>query len=380
MNIIEIVKSKKFITLASAALVLVILIAGIVTSSGAFASEVYFDLKIGEEKVAVFNTREEAEDVISRVKTAYVTEGSEVLATEVDPEMTIVETEYKENEKPDLANADKMVEYILTGTEEKVEYEVKENETLWDIAYENGFTVEQLIEMNPEKDPELIFVGDILNFYEMKPLVNVSTEEIVTYDKSIQYETEEVETSSLYVGQSEVEQQGAAGLENVTEQIKSLNGKTVESEVKETKVIKEAVKEVINVGTASRPVATAGFADGRTYSGDGGAVASLALQSVGCPYIYGGSSLSGADCSGFVMAVYRNFGVSLPHGAVSQRYYGRSVPLGSALPGDIICNPGHVGIYIGGGQMVHAMNEYAGITVSSVYVTGPVLDVRRIFE
>ena len=385
MNIIEIVKSKKFITLASAALVLVILIAGIITSSGAFASEVYFDLKIGEETVAVFNTQEEADSVISRVKNAYVEEGSEVLSIAVDPEMTVVETEYKEDNRPELANADKMTEYILTGTEEKVEYTVKENETLWDIAYANGFTIEQLIEMNPEMDPELIFIGDVLNFYEMKPLVNVTTEQIIKSERSIQFETEEVDTSSLYVGQSEVEQQGVAGLENVTEQVKSLNGKTAESVVKESKIIKEPVKEIINVGTASRPVSSSssnggGFANGKTYSGDGGAVASLALQSVGYPYIYGGSSLTGADCSGFVMAVYSNFGVSLPHGAISQRYYGRSVSLGEALPGDIICNPGHVGIYIGGGQMVHAMNEYAGITVSPITITGPVLDIRRIFE
>ena len=386
MNIIEILKSKKFITVASIAIVLVILIAGIMTSQGAFASEVYWDLKIGDKTIAVFNTQEEAESVISKVKNAYVTEGSEVLSTSVDPEMTIVETEYKENEKPELAKADKVADLILTGAEEKTEYQVKENETLWDIAYANGFTVDELIAMNPEKDPELIFVGDVLNLYEMKPLVNVTTEQIVKSEKSIQFETEEVDTSDLYIGQSEVKQQGEAGLENVTEQIKSLNGKAVESVVKDSQIIKEPVKEIINVGTASRPSASAShasyssYSDGQTYSGDGGAVASLALQSVGYPYIYGGSSLTGADCSGFVMAVYRNFGVSLPHGAVAQRYYGRSVSLGAALPGDIICNPGHVGIYIGGGQMVHAMNEYAGITVSPVTITGPVLDVRRIFE
>lgn len=121
-----------------------------------------------------------------------------------------------------------------------------------------------------------------------------------------------------------------------------------------------------------------------SVSGDsemGSAVAQYALQFVGNPYVYGGTSLTnGADCSGFVMSVYANFGVSLPHSSSSDRSQGYAVEGGmaNAQPGDLICYSGHVGIYIGNGQIVHASNKNTGITVSN-YNYRKVLAVRRIF-
>ncbi len=116
-------------------------------------------------------------------------------------------------------------------------------------------------------------------------------------------------------------------------------------------------------------------------SGDlGQQVADYALQFVGNPYVYGGTSLTnGADCSGFVMSVYANFGVSLPHSASADRKKGTGVGnIDNAIPGDIVCYSGHVGIYIGDGKIVHASNSRTGIIVSNAnYDT--VIDVRRIF-
>ena len=112
----------------------------------------------------------------------------------------------------------------------------------------------------------------------------------------------------------------------------------------------------------------------------GKSVADFACQFVGNPYVYGGSSLTnGTDCSGFVMSVYKNFGVSLPHSSAADRSVGSSVDgLANAQPGDIVCYSGHVGIYVGNGQIVHASTAKTGIIISNASYRS-VLSVRRIF-
>ena len=122
---------------------------------------------------------------------------------------------------------------------------------------------------------------------------------------------------------------------------------------------------------------------GRSYSAPNGAggsaVASYASQFIGNPYVYGGSSLTnGTDCSGFVMSVYAQFGVSLPHSSWSQQNCGYSVGTGDIQPGDIVCYGSHVGIYVGDGQIVHASNERDGIKVSNANYRS-IADVRRIY-
>jgi len=128
-----------------------------------------------------------------------------------------------------------------------------------------------------------------------------------------------------------------------------------------------------------------GSSGGKTYappsgSASGQAVVDFAMQFVGNPYVYGGTSLTnGADCSGFVMSVYNNFGVSLPHSSAADRNVGATVNgIENAQPGDIICYSGHVGIYAGNGQIVHASTSKTGIIVSNANYRS-ILSIRRIF-
>ena len=114
----------------------------------------------------------------------------------------------------------------------------------------------------------------------------------------------------------------------------------------------------------------------------GAQIAAYATQFVGNPYVYGGASLTGgADCSGFTMAVFANFGIGLPHNAAAQSGCGRSVSLSELQPGDLLFYDngggiGHVTLYIGGGQVVHASSPETGIKISAYNYRNPVCAVR----
>lgn len=151
-------------------------------------------------------------------------------------------------------------------------------------------------------------------------------------------------------------------------------------EEEERKAAQAAAKKKTEQNKAS---GSKGESGGKTYAnptGSSGAdVVQFAKQFVGNPYVYGGTSLTnGADCSGFVMSVYKNFGVNLPHSSAADRSVGAAVNgLENAQPGDIICYSGHVGIYAGNGQIVHASTSRTGIIVSSATYRS-ILSIRRI--
>ena len=113
-------------------------------------------------------------------------------------------------------------------------------------------------------------------------------------------------------------------------------------------------------------------------SSKGQQIANYACQFIGNPYVAGGTSLTnGADCSGFVMSVYQAFGYSLPRSSYAQSGAGRAVSYSEVQPGDIIYYGGHVGIYIGNGQIVHASTERTGIKITSATYRS-IITVRRI--
>ena len=117
-------------------------------------------------------------------------------------------------------------------------------------------------------------------------------------------------------------------------------------------------------------------------SGNGQSIVDYAMQWVGqCNYVWGGTNLTpggGVDCSGFTMNVYAAFGISLPHYSGEQINYGQAVSYEQLQPGDLICFSGHVGIYIGGGMMVHAASAERGIVVDNVLYNKQPIGYRRL--
>lgn len=148
---------------------------------------------------------------------------------------------------------------------------------------------------------------------------------------------------------------------------------------------RKAAREAASKKVAENSSSSGSKSDGgKTYespTGSTGAdVVKFARQFIGNPYVFGGTSLTnGADCSGFVMSVYANFGVSLPHSSAADRNVGAAVNgLENAQPGDLICYSGHVGIYAGDGRIVHASTSKTGIIESSATYRS-ILSIRRIF-
>ena len=259
--------------------------------------------------------------------------------------------------------------------------------------------------------------------------MTVTTVEQVEKTKAIDYKTEYKKTDELYEGQEKVVAKGKKGKKTVVSQVVKENGETVSKEVVSTAIETKPTNKVVEQGTkkeedsgqqtaAQQETSSASVKkgtsqnstdnaqtsendssakdssgssnsgstgeeksdSGETKSGSGQAVADYALQFVGNPYVYGGTSLTkGADCSGFTMRVYEKFGISLPHSSSSQRSYGKEVSYSDAKPGDLICYSGHVAIYIGNGKIVHASTPSSGIKVSKATYKN-ILTVRRFFD
>lgn len=188
-----------------------------------------------------------------------------------------------------------------------------------------------------------------------------------------------------------------ANIKKQTEEIRKLEEQALakESEIEAAKKAQEDAKKAQEEALKKRkekeeekkddsPSSDKGddkYASADDYSGNGSKgqqIANYACQFIGNPYVYGGTSLTnGADCSGFVWRIYKDFGYSIPRTSYGCRSAGREVSYADAQPGDIICYAGHVGLYIGNGQIVHASTQKTGIKISRATYR-EILTVRRI--
>jgi len=170
----------------------------------------------------------------------------------------------------------------------------------------------------------------------------------------------------------------------VTAESKAEEEARLAKEEAERKAAEEAAKKATEKAKTKKSSAKSSGSSASSYvapSGAGGsAVAGYACQFVGNPYVYGGTSLTnGADCSGFVMSVYAQFGISLPHSSSGMRSVGYEVSQSEMQPGDIICYSGHVALYVGNNTIVHASTSATGIKYTSPAAYKSIITVRRIF-
>lgn len=303
-----------------------------VYADGTKVEEPYVVTADGKE-LFVVKDEKTAEQVIKAVMDEYSPEGAQINSITVDRKLSTKDKELKRGEEPP----------VVMTKKEAVDYVLKEN----------------------GKEKPLFSVT-----------INAEIGSVTGIEAGETYE----DTEELYEDDTEVKTEGTNGSQIVTNNVISVNGNVLTTEVVDTAVVNESRPTIIYRGTKERPQFDAAAYGGQVLGdGNGATIANYALQFVGNPYVYGGTSLTnGADCSGFVYAVYQAFGIGIPR--VGAEYAGKSVPLSEAKAGDILTYSGHYALYIGGGQVVHALNESAGICVSSMYLTGTPYACTRIVE
>lgn len=223
---------------------------------------------------------------------------------------------------------------------------------------------EQLEEEKSELDTTL------LELEEEKKILNEQLAEKQKQYESFSARLKEAQNEAA-IYRANVEKQNAAIKK--LEEDSSRKQKQIEDAKRAEEEAKKAAEEARKKEGGSKSYASASsFNSGST----GERIAQYALQFVGNPYVYGGTSLTnGADCSGFVMTVYKDFGYKIPR--TGMKNIGTGVDYENARPGDIVCYAGHVAIYIGNGRIVHASSARTGIKVSNATYK-PIVAIRRV--
>ena len=217
---------------------------------------------------------------------------------------------------------------------------------------------------------------------ELQVSLNELAEEKAALDELM--EQKKAEEANYETAISKAKQDAAAYKAKIKQQNSEI--RKLEAEETAKKAAAEAAANSKNSSSSSGKKGSSSNVDSSSVinssggSSTGKQIASYACKYVGNPYVSGGTSLTeGCDCSGFTYAVYQAFGYSLPRTSTAQRSVGHGVNYSEAQPGDIICYAGHVAIYIGNGQIVHASTPSTGIKYG--YATyKEILAVRRVVD
>lgn len=240
------------------------------------------------------------------------------------------------------------------------------------ILYENGNTVMLTKVFESGTFTEMLKQVEnvqTLHEYDRKQLEEYikTKEKIAKMKKSLESDMEEMQSM-----QAEFEKEKESLNKTIAEQKEKV--KDFDSKIQEAALAAARESSVMNAAdTSDSSKKPSSDKKDEAYippsNGSGGqGIVSAAMSLIGVPYVWGGESSSGVDCSGLVLLAHRAIGVRLSHSSGAQGGGGKAIPnMAAALPGDVVCYSGHVGIYIGGGQMVHAPDFGQTVKVSKVY-------------
>ena len=205
-------------------------------------------LKVDGTFIGAAADRESLDALLDAIKAPYRTENT------VSADFTanvVVSHEYTPSDvNQDL---DAMLARLTQNTNGQTTYEVQSGDTFMQIALDNGMTVSEMQQLNPEIDINRIYIGQLLNVREEIPYLSVQTVDSVTYTEAVECPVEQVEDDSMYQGESRVIDPGVPGQALVSANITYVNGREQERDIISTQVLQEATTKVIAVGTKVRP-------------------------------------------------------------------------------------------------------------------------------
>ena len=209
-------------------------------------------LLVDGEEIGVVKTEKDAENILEELKKPYLAKDDDKEIQEIKF-VEDVKIEKREIPLNKLMDSDKLFQYIQTGTDDIKIHTVEVGESLWTIAMMYDMDVEDLIDANPDINPEKLQIGDEVKLLVPKSLITVATVEEVKYTEKVNYEVEVEEDKNMYKTQKKVKVKGSPGESEILARVTKHNGIVVEKEIIEEKVIEEAVTEVVVKGTKELP-------------------------------------------------------------------------------------------------------------------------------
>lgn len=325
-------------------------------------------INIDGKNIAVVASEQSANQILEEIKNHYLTSGSETISTAFKENVLVTQAAVRIAEFMEPENAEAK---LLAGETAPVAYTVKDGDTLWDIAAINGVSPAELQNANPGFDPNKLKIGQQLNLVALKPYITVLTKERITATEKIDFNTVYEETNTLNKGEVKVKTAGVYGSKLVSSEVTKENGIPVETKVIASTVTEEPKDQVALKGTkAGSYMASRGGGRAISVNGTGSEIVAYAKSFLGTPYVHGGSSPKGFDCSGFTQYVYAHFGGSLPRTSAGQYGTGDYVEKSQLKPGDLVfftssSRISHVGIYVGGGSFIHSPQSGEDVKISS---------------